>query len=215
MALHKNSSGRGIHQPGQYQVTNTSGADIPKGTAVRVTGLDAFITVAPVNNPTTNNILGVVVDDVLDGEQGYVARMGLFGQLDTTAFTVGDILYSDGVGTLTTVSSGPQIGIVMSVNVSDGNILFDVHDPASGGGSGGHNVLITTLTQTDIDNGFINLPATPATPTATIVLLDGAPAQTYGDDYSVSGNTLSFISTDSSDLGNILTAGDKITTMYK
>ena len=95
MSFHKNSSGRGIHQPGQYQVSNKSGLVIAKGKVVQTTGLDGFITVEPVDNPAVNQILGVVVDDIADGASGYVARMGLFGQFDTTAFVVGDILYSE------------------------------------------------------------------------------------------------------------------------
>lgn len=215
MAIHKNEAGRGIHQPGQYQVQNDTLIGIPKGTVVQIVGLNNFISVAPVDNQTSNNILGVVVDEIDAGETGHVARMGLFGQFDTTAFVVDDILYSDGSGNLTTTSSGPQIGVVLAVNASNGQILMDVHDSASGGGSGGHNTIITTLTQTDINNGYINLPATPATPSETILMLEGAPSQVFGDDFTVSGNQLSFIDTDPGDLGNILTAGEKLTIMYK
>ena len=216
MSLHRNSSGRGIHQPGQYQVSNVTGLTIVKGTVVQITGLDGFMTVAPVNNPASNNVLGLVVDDIDNGESGYVARMGLFGQFDTSSFSVGDQLYSDGSGVLTTTELGPKIGLVLSVSATDGQIHMDVHD-ASGavGGSGGHEVLVTTLVQADIDNGFILLPLAPSTPSATLVLLKGAPAQVYGDDFTVSGNTLTFINSTAGDLGDILTAGDKLTIMYK
>ena len=146
---------------------------------------------------------------------GHVARMGLFGQFDTSAFVVDSVLYSDGSGNLTTVSSGPQIGVVMTVSVSNGHILFGVHDSTTGGGSVGHRTLITTLTQTDIDNGYINLPATPATPSETILMLEGAPSQVFGADFTVSGNQLSFIDTDPGDFGNILTAVEKLTIMSK
>lgn len=215
MAIHKNSAGRGIHQPGQYQVTNNSGATITKGKVVKVTGMASFITVEVVSNPTTDYILGVVVDDIDDGENGHVARMGLFGQFDTSGFTNQAILYSDGNGDLTTSVLGPQIGTVMSVSGSNGHILFDVTDTASGGGSDGHNVLVTTLTQTDVDNGFINLPVSPSTPSATLVELSGAGNQTYGDDFTVSGNTITFLSVNPGDLGNLISAGDKLTLLYK
>jgi len=215
MALHKNSAGRGIHQPGQYQVTNNSGATIAKGKVVKVVGKDAFITVEVVTNPTSEYVLGVVVDDILNGENGHVARMGLFGQFNTSSFTNQVTLYSDGNGDLTTSALGPQIGTVMSVDAADGHILLDVHDPASGAGSGGHNVLITTLTPTDIANGYVNLPVTPTVPTATLVELAGAPNQVYGEDFTVSGNTITFITVNPENLGNILTSGDKLTLQYK
>lgn len=215
MALHKNSAGRGIHQPGQYQVTNNSGATIAKGKVVKVVGKDAFITVEVVTNPTSEYVLGVVVDDILNGENGHVARMGLFGQFDTSGFTNQVTLYSDGSGDLTTSVLGPQIGTVMSVDSADGHILLDVHDPAVGGASGGHNVLITTITPTDIANGFINLPVSPVLPTATMVELAGAPNQVYGDDFTVSANIITFITVNPGDLGNILTSGDKLTIQYK
>ena len=215
MAIHKNEAGRGIHQPGQYQVQNDTVSGIPKGTVVQIVGLNNFISVAPVDNQTANNILGVAADEIDVGETGYVARMGLFGQFDTSSFAFDDILYTDGSGNLTTTPSGPQIGTVLSVDVSNGQIHMDVREVTSGGGSGGHNTIITTLTQTDIDNGYINLPATPATPSETILMLEGAPSQVYGDDFTVIGNQLSFIDTDPGDLGNILTAGEKLTILYK
>jgi predicted RecA/RadA family phage recombinase len=213
--IHKNIAGRGIHQPGQYQVQNETGSAIPKGTVVQIVGFSSFISVAPVDNQLTNNILGVAVDEIDADETGYVARMGLFGQFDTSLFALNSILYSDGSGNLTTTASGPQIGLVLAVSPSNGQIHMDVRDVTSGGGSGGHTTIITTLTQTDIDNGYINLPATPSSAAETIVMLEGAPAQTYGDDFNVVGNQLNFITTNPEDLGNILTASDKLTIMYK
>jgi len=215
MAIHKNISGRGLHQPGQYQVINETLVTIPKGKVVQIVGLNNFLSVEPVDNPTTNNILGVAADDIQPGEQGYVARMGLFGQFDTTAFPLNAVLYSDGSGDLSTSPLGPQIGRVMSVDAADGNLQLEVFAATASGGSDSYNTVLTTLTQTDIDNGFINLPATPSLPTGTIVALEGAPSQTYGSDFTVLGNQLNFANVDDGDLGNILTAGDILTIMYK
>mgnify|MGYP003337236363 CR=1 FL=1 len=215
MSLHKNSSGRGIHQPGQYQVANASGSTIVKGTVVQITGLSGFMTVTPVDNPSVNNILGVVVDDIADGESGYVARMGLFGQFDTTAFSVNDQLYSDGSGNLTTTALGPKIGLVLEVSATDGKIHMYVHTTAAVGGADGYNTLNTTLTGTDVSNGFILLPTSPSIPSATVVSIRGGVTQVYGEDYTVSGNTLTFISTSAGDLGNLISSGDILTILYK
>jgi len=213
--IHKNVAGRGIHQPGQYQVINETPNIISKMTVVQVIGMNGLLSIAPVDNPTTNDILGVVTDDIVAGAQGYVARLGLFGQFDTTPFSHGDTLYSDSSGQLTTVELGPNIARVRNINASNGHLQVDVYEAAQGGGSDGHFVLNTMVLQTDIDNGYINLPVAPGTPSATIVLLKGAPAQVYNEDFTVTSNQLNFINTDPGDLGNILTAGDKITVMYK
>lgn len=215
MSLHKNSSGRGLHQPGQYLVSNMGGSTLVKGTVVQILGLNGVITVTAVDNPSTNNILGIVVDDMDDGESGYVARMGLFGQLDTSAFSVNDQLYSDGSGNLTTTALGPKIGLVLEVSATDGKIHMDVHTTASSGGADGYNTLVTTLTGTDVSNGFILLPVAPTEPTATIVSIRGGVSQTYNSDYTVSGNTLTFLTTDPGDLGNLIGSGDILTIMYK
>lgn len=216
MSLHKNSSGRGLHQPGQYQVINSSGFLLAKGTVVQILGLAGFITVAPVDNPTTNNILGVVVDDIADGTTGFVARMGLFGQFDTSGFALNDQLYSDGSGNLSTTALGPKIGLVLEVSSTDGKLHMDVHTTAAaGGGADGYNTLTTTLTGTDVANGFILLPAAPSIPSATIVTIRGGVSQIYGSDYTVSGNTLSFITTNPGDLGNLVESGDELTILYK
>lgn len=215
MAIHKSESGRGIHQPGQFQVTNNTVATITKMTVVRITGYDVFTTIAPVDNQLTNDILGVVVDDITAGSNGYVARMGMFNQFNTAVWTNGTVLYSDSSGVLTDVESGPIIGTVRRQNSQDGVIQFDVRSTTTTPGSGGYSTTVTTILQVDIDNGYINLAATPASPSSTIVLLKSAPAQVYGDDFNVVGNQLNFVSTTADDLGNILTDGDKITIMYK
>ena len=216
MSLHKNSSGRGLHQPGQYQVINSSGSLLTKGTVVQILGLAGFITVGPVDNPTTNNILGVVVDDIADGTTGFVARMGLFGQFDTSSFSLNDQLYSDGSGNLSTTALGPKIGLVLEVSATDGKLHMDVHTTAAaGGGADGYNTLTTTLTGTDVTNGFILLPVAPAVPAATVLTIRGGVSQIYGSDYTVSGNTLSFITTNPGDLGNLVESGDELTILYK
>lgn len=215
MAIHKSEAGRGIHQPGQFQITNSTVDIISKGTVVKIVGYELFTSVAPVDNPTSNDILGVIVDDVAGSANGYVARMGVFNQFDTSAWTPGTVLYSDSSGALTTVVSGPIIGTVRRQSVSDGVMHFDVRSSSVAPGSGGYQSTVTTILQTDINNGYINLSSTPASPTETIVLLKSAPSQVYGDDFTVVGNQLNFISTNPGDLGSILTAGDKITIMFK
>ncbi len=215
MTLHKDNMGRGIHQPGQFKVTNNTGIVIPKGTAVQIVGYNLFTLVEPVNNQVSNDILGVAVDDILANANGYVARMGMFNQFDTSAWANGTTLYSDPNGNLVTTALGPIIGTVRKVSPIDGIIQFDVRSTTIPPGSDGYNTVVTSVLQADINNGFINLPAVPAFPALTVVSVRGAPGQTYQYDFTVSGNQLNFVSTNPGDLGNVLSPGDKLTIMYK
>ena len=64
-----------------------------------------------------------------------------------------------------------------------------------------------TLVPTDIANGYITLPFTPISPTATLLTVVGGPMQDYGADYTVSGNTLSWSGLG---LAGIMTSGDQL-----
>ena len=68
-----------------------------------------------------------------------------------------------------------------------------------------------TLNSTDISNGFVTLSATPATPAATILLVENAPNMFYGVDFNVSGNHLIWTSFA---LDGILASGDNLTATY-
>ena len=70
-------------------------------------------------------------------------------------------------------------------------------------------VELFTLTAPQISGG-VTLGATPAVVTDTVMHIKGASGQFYGDDFTVSGTTLSFSLT----LQGILSAGDKITVIY-
>lgn len=86
----------------------------------------------------------------------------------------------------------------------------------SGGNEDGYKSLRTVILQSDIDNEKLVLSVSPTQPTSTIVMIKGAPAQYYGDDFVVSGNELLFLNgTNNDGLTTMLEAGDKITIMYK
>lgn len=66
------------------------------------------------------------------------------------------------------------------------NITISSNDAA------GQTTFIRTLTPTDISNGFITLPITPTAPTLVLLTVVGGPMQSYGTDYTVSTNQLSW-----------------------
>jgi len=91
-----------IQQIGQEtyaRVGNTTGVTIPNGTVVGFAGAVAnALLVAPYladGSSPTQYILGVMTHDLPDsGQKGYCTTWGFVRDLDTSAFSVGDILYA-------------------------------------------------------------------------------------------------------------------------
>jgi len=82
------------------RVQNNTGVTIPNGTVVGFTGVvpDSTLAVAPylANGSTpTLYVLGVMTHDLPDtGDKGYCTTFGYVRDLDTSAYSVGDILYA-------------------------------------------------------------------------------------------------------------------------
>lgn len=217
MSFHKNLSGRGIHEPGQFQVKNSTGSTITKGKVVKLVGFDTFPLIAISTAPGVDVVFGVTTNDIEDGCQGYVARAGLFGQYNTGTFTVMDLLYADLAGDLTTVANGTKLGRVAKVDAIDGHILFDI--PSEGtpnaGIEPGAIVEQHTVSGADITNGYVVLGNIPAFPSQTFLSIAGYVNQNYGTDYTVAGNHLTWLTTNPDDLGNLIQAGDLLTVFIK
>ena len=88
-----------IGQETYARVENTTGVTIPNGTAVGFAGsTPSALLVSPYladgSNPTLY-ILGVMTHDLPDsGEKGYCCTLGFVRDIDTSAFSAGDILYA-------------------------------------------------------------------------------------------------------------------------
>ena len=88
-----------IGQETYARVTNTTGVTIPNGSVVGFAGATAdAISVAPYladGAQSTLYVLGVMTHDLPDsGERGYCTTWGFVRGLDTSGFSVGDILYA-------------------------------------------------------------------------------------------------------------------------
>jgi len=125
-----------LGQDDVVRVYNNSGADIPKGKAVYISGaLNDFPTIelARANSfSTVYETQGLTSHAIPHGTYGFVTQRGLYGGLNTAAFSVGDIVHvsPDSAGEL--VNFNPthpdyafEIGVVL------------VSDSASGGNVGG------------------------------------------------------------------------------
>ena len=159
------------------RVANFTGVTIPNGTVVGFTGAvpDSALSVAPyLANGATNTlyIVGVMTHDLPDsGDKGYCTVWGFVRDVDTSAFTLGDILYASPTvaGGLTNVKpTAPNnvvpVAAVLQVSATNGVIFVrptieqqiyygeftktDTQSPAAA-----NTAYALTFTNTEIANG--------------------------------------------------------------
>ena len=119
-----------IGQESVQLVKNITGSTLLNGRAVRVTGSSGGrITVEHADNNSitgATGVIGVLTEDVLNGDNGYVTTYGLVHELDTSAWSPGAPLYLNGSGQLTNVrpTNGRivQLGFVVTQDSSQGVI---------------------------------------------------------------------------------------------
>ena len=130
----KSSSGGPI-KIGQEEVTrvyNNTISTIPKGKAVYVTGAaNDFPTIALSRSndiATVYKTIGITKDDISPSSFGLVINRGLFGGLDTTGFSAGDILHVSPDSSGEFVATNPvypnfafQVGTVLVVDSAGGS----------------------------------------------------------------------------------------------
>ena len=118
------------------RVQNNTGILIPNGTVVGFTGVvpDSALSVSPyLANGATNSLylVGVMTHDLPDsGQKGYCTVFGFVREVNTSAFTLGDILYASPTvaGAFTNVKpTAPNnvvpVAAVLQVGTTDG-IIF-------------------------------------------------------------------------------------------
>jgi hypothetical protein len=127
-----------VQQVGQElyaRVRNSTGVTIPNGTVVGFSGAtnDAIQAVPYLADGTQSTLyaLGVMTHDLPDsGQKGYCTTLGFVREVDTSAFTQGDVLYASPTtaGAFTNVkptapNSVVSLGLVMQVSSTDGVIF--------------------------------------------------------------------------------------------
>lgn len=118
------------------RVQNSTGATIPKGSVVGFVGVGTANTLKVskyIANGTSPSlyILGVLAHDLPDsGQVGYCTTWGHVKNIDTSAFTIGDVLYASPTvaGAFTNVkptvpNNVIPLAAVLKVGVSDGEIF--------------------------------------------------------------------------------------------
>lgn len=135
--VHEKGTLQDVGQDLYYRVINNTGATLTKGTFVGYAGatggeleIEKYIadgTLSPLFP------LGILTQDLADGERGESIRFGKIGGLNTSSFSVGNILYASATtaGELTeTRPTAPDyvvvVGVVLSTSVTDGEVVVRV-----------------------------------------------------------------------------------------
>lgn len=116
------------------RVRNNSGADIPNGTPVYVSGAQGDRpNIAPAAAGVElqeNRTLGMTTGDIARNTEGVVTLVGIVNDLDTSAYEVGDLLYLDTTpGSMSTTKTRTFIGMVLRKHNNQGKIGVRVVPP--------------------------------------------------------------------------------------
>lgn len=114
---------------------NQSGATISKGTPVYVAGTHnsgkPLLAPADADGAGTYPAIGLVHEDLANGDDGHVMLSGILSKVDTSAYSAGDALYlSTTAGTLTNVrptaaaEKVQKVGLVTRVHATAGSVLI-------------------------------------------------------------------------------------------
>ena len=131
-------SGNSLHigQETQLKVRNGTGSTIAKGAPVYITATSSGqifpnVALAQANTLATGNAIGLTNEAIASGADGYVVLNGLLNGVNTSTFTVGDILYVSPYSAGQLMNTYPptgypvKIGVVSFVNSSTGSIYIN------------------------------------------------------------------------------------------
>jgi hypothetical protein len=116
----------------QISVINDSGETLPAGTPVYANGYSTTTTVDKCLPTTPTPILGLLKQELEDGEQGICVVAGVMENINTSAFENGDVLYVGSEGGLSNLATHGAVGIVAHA-ASNGIIIVE----AKGNGTWG------------------------------------------------------------------------------
>jgi len=120
-------------------VGNTSGATLTRGTVIRFVGVTAgnvldveAFTADGTQSP--NTVVGILPEDIADGDEGYAMVFGILDNVDTSAFAAGNTVYASsttpGALTATAPALAVRVGTVLLVSSTEGQILVRAHNGA-------------------------------------------------------------------------------------
>lgn len=130
-----NVIGQQLHQ----RVSNKTGSTLAKGTVVYLSGSQGNrITVAKAlatSDPTSANTFGIVAEEILDNQSGYVITEGLITNINTSALTQDSAVYLSGTTAGALTSTKPQapihgvyIGVCVKSNAGSGELFVKIRN---------------------------------------------------------------------------------------
>jgi hypothetical protein len=110
------------------EVRNTTGSTIAKGTPVYITGYSTKPLIAKCDSDdlTTFPIVGITQTAISNNSDGVIIVSGVFEGINTSSYTVGEILYvANGGGLTDTIPAGGSgaVAVVAKSNASTGIII--------------------------------------------------------------------------------------------
>lgn len=150
-----------VGQETQILVVNKTGATIPNGAVVYLTGAQGnrpTVALAEADVLDHSHAIAVATQSLANNAEGFVTLLGLVRELDTSAWTEGAALYlSDAPGGLTDTaptSRVVRVGFVVRSHATAGSILVTIERfSAEGGGSAPLSVVNVA------SSAFVLLPA--------------------------------------------------------
>lgn len=136
MGSHNTLTGSDLHAPSNVVVVNESGSDINALKVVKYNGVNAsdIPKIIPFAS-LSDTAAGILDTAITDNSEGILVGIGFIFNLNTTAFALNDILFSDANGDLTTTITDQKIGQVLKVDATEGIIYVNPIQATSDMGS--------------------------------------------------------------------------------
>jgi len=125
LAFYNDSSSIAVHisQDLIFKVINNTGSTIPNGSPVYITGTSSGqtypnVALARADVAATSAVIGLTNGAIANGATGYVSSQGTIDNVNTSTFTVGQVLYLSPYSAGQLMNTIPPTGITVQVGVA-------------------------------------------------------------------------------------------------
>jgi len=125
LAFYNDSSALAVHvsQDLIFKVINNTGSTIPNGSPVYITGTSSGqtypnVALAKADVAATSAVIGLTNGAIANGATGYVSSQGTIDNVNTSTFTVGQVLYLSPYSAGQLMNTIPPTGITVQVGVA-------------------------------------------------------------------------------------------------
>ena len=125
LAYYNDSSALAVHisQDLIFKVINNTGSTIPNGSPVYITGTSSGqtypnVALAKADVAATSAVIGLTNGSIANGATGYVSSQGTIDNVNTSTFTVGQVLYLSPYSAGQLMNTIPPTGITVQVGVA-------------------------------------------------------------------------------------------------